>query len=81
MTAQVGTAVNLFKTTGQQQIAHRLGLIVTVLEHQPAARVEMVRRLVNDQAQIVKAIDPATKALAGSKRTSPSTRWGSADAI
>jgi hypothetical protein len=47
-----------FKALAEQQVAHRLGLIVTVLEQQPATGVQMLRRLGDDQAQIVQAIDP-----------------------
>ena len=35
MAAQIGTAVDVFETATEQQIADDFGLIIAVFEHQP----------------------------------------------
>ena len=56
MAAQVRAAFNLGKTCVLQQLAHSCSLIVTVLQHQPATCIQVLRRSGNDLADIVQAI-------------------------
>ena len=50
MAAQVDAAGNLGKALFSQQGAHRRCLIITMLQQQPAAWQQVLRRLGNDQA-------------------------------
>ncbi|MDT4875962.1 hypothetical protein FQZ97_1113700 [compost metagenome] len=49
--------MDFFKTVGLQQIAYGFGLIITVFEHQPATRVQVIRCLGDDQTQVVEPVD------------------------
>ena len=81
MTAQIAATVHGREAALDEEFAHRLGLVETVFQQQPATGQQMRRRLLDDHADIVQAIDaPPTSALLGSKRTSPWLRCGSAAA-
>ena len=56
MPTEVGPAVDLDETLGSQQLADRRGLIVTVLQHQPATGLQVLRSLGDDQPQVVQTI-------------------------
>ena len=58
MIGEITAAVNLDEAALAQQVTHRLGLIETMFEQQPARGSQMRRRLVDDQADIVEPIDP-----------------------
>src|SRR3990167_2886400 len=61
MATQVTAALHRAETARGKQPAHRGSLVEAMFQQQPATRLEMGRRLFDDQANIVQPIDPGNQ--------------------